>query len=67
MSAASILAGLIKGAVIHIFGSVVTEKLLAKVLARLAISSLEKLASMTETKIDDEIIKPIVESLKKEI
>lgn len=67
MSFAAILAGGLKGAVIHLIGAVTTEKLFTRTMARLVISILEKIAASTETKIDDEAIKPIVEALKKEV
>lgn len=67
MNLIGILSGALKGALIHLLGSIVSERIFAKVLARLTIAGLERLAESTETKIDDEIIKPIVENLKKEI
>lgn len=67
MSFPAIAANLMKGTIVHLFGSIVTEKMLSRVLARLCISLLKRIAESTKTQVDDEAIKPIVEALQKEV
>lgn len=67
MNIAAILAAGLKGAVVHLFGVLVTEKLFSRVMARLSISILEKLAASTKTQIDDDFVRPIIEALSKEV
>ena len=57
------LAG-IKMAAIKLVGAMMTEGLFLKVLARLAVGILERIAKSTKTTVDDVAIKPIIEQLK---
>ena len=60
-----ILAGM-KMAAIKMVGAVLTEKLFSKVISRLTVSLLERIAKSTKTTIDDEFIGPIIERLKQQ-
>lgn len=60
----SIIIASLKSAAINMIGLVLTEKLFSKVLARLTVSLLERIAKSTKTDIDDKAIKPIIKQLK---
>ena len=60
---AGILAGL-NSAALDLIGSVLTEKFFSRILARLAVAILQKIAKSTATTIDDEAIIPVIEQLK---
>jgi len=45
--------------------TIVTEKLFVMLISRAVVSSLEKLAASTKTDVDDVMIQPIVEAVKK--
>jgi hypothetical protein len=55
----------IKGAAIKMLGSIMTEAFFMRVLSRLTVNLLERISKSTETTVDDEAIKPIIEQLKK--
>ena len=58
-----ILAGLQRAA-LGLMGSILTEKLFARVMARMAVSILEWLVKSTKTTVDDEAVAPLLEKLK---
>lgn len=61
---AIILAGLQRAA-LGLMGSILTEKLFMKVLARIAVAIIKKIVESTETTIDNEAAGPLIERLKK--
>lgn len=60
-----IIAGL-KRALIGLAGSVMTEALYTKVLSRLTVSLLERIAKSTKTTVDDVAIAPVVAKLREQ-
>ena len=59
----TILAGL-QQAALGLMGSLITEKLFTRILARLAVAVLQRIAESTKTTVDDEAIAPMIEKLK---
>ena len=58
-----ILAGLQRAA-LGLMGSLLTEKLFARVMARVAVSILEWMVKSTKTTVDDVAVEPWIEKLK---
>ena len=61
---AALLAGA-QSAALSLVGSVMTEGLFVKVISRVSVSLLKRMAKSTKTTVDDELIKPVVAELEK--
>lgn len=62
---AGILAGVSKAG-LSLLGTLLTEALFKKTLARLTVYLIERLVASTETKLDDKAAVPFINKLKKE-
>lgn len=60
---ASIITGLTSAA-FSVFGKLVSQSLFEKIITKLSVSMLRKLAASTENKLDDEVVADVVAKLE---